>query len=540
MGSLISNYIVIVAISGVLSVLLALIAYYKKTDFAGTRAFILSSSASAVYTFGFALELSGKTLPQMFFWIKAEYLGMPFIAPASLLMVMHFVGLERLIKRKLLTFLFSIPALTTLMVWTNEYHHLFYASIRLQKDVPSPLVDVTMGPWYIVHGSFTFGCLLAAICLMVWQWNRMKRVYRRQMVTMIIGLSLPTLGSFLYLMGATPYGMDPVPVILSLTSALYIWAIMSRSMLTAAPIARENLFESMRDGVLVTDRFDLLVDYNRAAADMIPGLNSAAIGKPLSRVFRPAGEEAEAAVVNADPLRSEMTELEWKRNGGTFYFQLRSSPVLKRDGQRAGRMIMLIDVTERTLLQEKLRLLATTDSLTGIHNRPYFLEQSRLLLAQSAAEGVPLSIILLDVDHFKNINDHYGHACGDVALQHVAGICTRYLRSGDLFGRYGGEEFVLCLPGTGLAEAGRLADHIREGMEQYPLLIQDGPVSVTASFGVVEAEKGEKPLEELLSQADHALYTSKRSGRNSVHLHSGDRIIPFSVTRDAQVSGQSM
>lgn len=99
MGSIISNYIVIVAISGVLSVLLALFAYYKKTDFLGIRAFVISSFTSAIYTFGFALELSGKTLEELSFWIKLEYLGMPFIAPASLIMVIHFVGLETLFKK---------------------------------------------------------------------------------------------------------------------------------------------------------------------------------------------------------------------------------------------------------------------------------------------------------------------------------------------------------------------------------------------------------------------------------------------------------
>jgi diguanylate cyclase (GGDEF)-like protein/PAS domain S-box-containing protein len=347
------------------------------------------------------------------------------------------------------------------------------------------------------------------------------------MVTIIIGLSLPTIGSFLYLMGKTPYGMDPVPIILSVTSTLYIWAILSRGMLTAAPIARENLFESMRDGVLVTDRSDLLVDYNRAAAEMIQGLDTSSIGKPLSRLFLPAGKEAAAYVMNADPLLQEKRELEWKQGSETLYYQLRSSPVLKRDGQRAGRMVMLIDVTERTLLQEKLRQLATIDSLTGIYNRPHFMEQTREKLAQAMADRSPLSMILLDIDHFKNINDHYGHAWGDAALQHIVEICGRHLRAGDLFGRYGGEEFVICLAGMDLSGAGQLANRIREDMERERLQTPSGHIAVTSSFGVVEADGAELSLEELLSQADHALYASKRNGRNTVHLHSRSGIIGF-------------
>ncbi|SEU12027.1 histidine kinase N-terminal 7TM domain-containing protein [Paenibacillus sp. NFR01] len=527
MDSLISNYIVVVCISGVLNALLALIAYYKKTDFTGINAFIISSVASAIYTFGFALELSGDTLREIGFWVKVEYLGMPYIAPSSLLMVMHFVGLDRLIKTKLLTFLYSIPVLSTLLVWTNDYHHLFYRSMYLREGTPTPMVDIVMGPWYIVQGSVTFGCLLAGMFLMLWQWNKMKRIYRRQMVTILIGQFLPALGAFLYLMNKTPYGMDPVPVIMSVTSTLYIWAILSRGMLTAAPIARENLFESMRDGVLVTDRYDMLIDYNRAAAEMLEGLDTSSIGRPLAQLFLPAGAEAVQYVMHSDPLEREERELAWKKVDGMNYYQIRSSPVTKQDGQLAGRMIMLIDVTERTLLQERLKVLATTDSLTGIYNRMHFMELSRQLLAEQAETGMDVSVILLDIDFFKNINDRHGHQFGDMALRHISAVCERHLREQDIFGRYGGEEFVLCLPDTDLDEAAQLAEEIRADIAASPFYALSGPIHVTASFGVADSSRPGISLEELLSEADHALYTSKRSGRNAVHTSNGGGISAF-------------
>ncbi|WP_249901191.1 histidine kinase N-terminal 7TM domain-containing protein [Paenibacillus sp. PK3_47] len=529
MDSMISSYIVIVAISGVLSALLALFAYYKKnTDFAGIKAFIISSAASAIYTFGFALELSGNTMQEISFWIKVEYLGMPYIAPSSLIMVMHFVGLDRLIKKKLLSVLYAVPLISTVLVWTNEYHHLFYQSIHFREDAPRPLVDVVMGPWYIVQGSMTFGCMLAGMCLILWQWGRMKRVYRRQLTTIFIGQFLPALGAFLYLMGATPYGMDPVPVIMSVTSTLYIWAILSRGMLTAAPIARENLFESMRDGVLVTDRSDMLVDYNRAATQMLQGLDASAVGRPLAQLFLHAGKEAVDYVMNVDPQISEERELAWNKDGEVCYYQVRSSPVQKKDGHLAGRMIMLIDVTERVLLQEKLLQLATIDSLTGIYNRMHFMSMSRSLLEAAVANRTPVSIILLDIDYFKNINDRYGHQYGDMALQHVVGVCRRHLQEGDIFGRYGGEEFVICLPGTSLSQAAETAEAIREDIEQSTIITPVGLIRVTSSFGVVDAHRQNITLEELLSEADHALYTSKRSGRNAVHFSNGVCITQFS------------
>ncbi|MEK5240219.1 histidine kinase N-terminal 7TM domain-containing protein [Paenibacillus sp. FSL L8-0470] len=527
MEAMISNYIIIVSISGVLSALLALFAYYRRTDFSGINAFILSSITSAIYTFGFALELSGSTMQEIGFWVKVEYLGMPYIAPSSLIMIMHFVGLDRLVKKGLLTALYSIPLISTVLVWTNDYHHLFYHSMHFREGAPTPLIDIVMGPWYIVQGSLTFGCMLAGMCLILWQWNRMKRVYRRQMMTIFIGQFLPALGAFLYLMNMTPYGMDPVPVIMSVTSTLYIWAILSRGMLTAAPIARENLFESMRDGVLVTDRKDTLVDYNRAATEMLEGLDSSAIGRPLAQLFLPAGKDAVDYVMNSDPLLSEERELAWNINGETSYYQVRSSPVQKHDGHLAGRMIMLIDVTERTLLQAKLLQLATVDSLTGIYNRTHFMEQSRSLLEEAVGSKRPLSIILLDIDFFKSINDRYGHQYGDIALQHIVSVCSKHVREGDIFGRYGGEEFVICLPDTSLKQAALLSEAIRDSIEHSEVYTSSGPIHVTASFGVAEAFREPISLEELLSEADHALYSSKRNGRNTVHLSSGGSITPF-------------
>lgn len=221
-----------------------------------------------------------------------------------------------------------MPVISTVLVWTNEYHHLFYQSMHFREGAPTPLIDIVMGPWYIVQGSLTFGCMLAGMCLILWRWNRMKRVYLRQMVIIFIGQFLPALGAFLYLMDATPYGMDPVPVIMSVTSTLYIWAILSRGMLTAAPIARENLFESMRDGVLVMDLSDKLVDYNRAAAEMLQDLDASAIGRPLAQLFLPAGKEAVDYVMNSNPGDSEEQELVW--NMGRMSVFTRSAPPLCR------------------------------------------------------------------------------------------------------------------------------------------------------------------------------------------------------------------
>ncbi|WKE64608.1 GGDEF domain-containing protein [Gallaecimonas kandeliae] len=165
--------------------------------------------------------------------------------------------------------------------------------------------------------------------------------------------------------------------------------------------------------------------------------------------------------------------------------------------------------TERT--QQKFKELATLDPLTGVRNR-----RSSLFLADRAlGTGNELSCIMLDLDHFKRINDCHGHGGGDAVLTHLAAIVNGRLRKGDIFGRFGGEEFVIFLPGTNLAEADQLAEALRLALVNNPLTFEGKAIPFTASFGVAQWQKGES-LSALTGRADKALYQAKDAGRNQV------------------------
>ena len=166
-----------------------------------------------------------------------------------------------------------------------------------------------------------------------------------------------------------------------------------------------------------------------------------------------------------------------------------------------------------TRLNEELRRMAERDHLTGCFNRRRLDEAMNAELARSARSGHPLSLAMLDLDHFKAVNDRYGHGVGDAMLAHVTEIIRNQLREPDLLARVGGEEFALLLPDTGEREAVALLERVRRKVEETPLPHADGPIPMTVSTGVAEARPDIEPGR-WMHEADAALYMAKRCGRN--------------------------
>ncbi|MGE4218752.1 MAG: diguanylate cyclase [Alphaproteobacteria bacterium] len=171
-------------------------------------------------------------------------------------------------------------------------------------------------------------------------------------------------------------------------------------------------------------------------------------------------------------------------------------------------------VTERT---EELRRQAETDALTGVSNRRAFIERGQSEVTRAKRYSRGLAIIIVDLDHFKRINDNFGHATGDEALKAAARACAAQLRKQDMFGRIGGEEFAAILPETGLSEARLVAEKLRSLMRQ--LAVPDGGGStllLSASFGVAALDTSDQNLDQLMARADRALYRAKAEGRDRV------------------------
>lgn len=190
--------------------------------------------------------------------------------------------------------------------------------------------------------------------------------------------------------------------------------------------------------------------------------------------------------------------------------------VLDERGALIGEIFDFIDMTPERDFREQLRRLSITDSLTGLHNRRYVTERVIEEFHEGRRYGRELSIIIIDIDNFKTVNDTYGHPAGDEVLRQLAALLEREKRKSDVAGRYGGEEFVLVMPHTGKLEAAAMAERLRKKFEERVFTSGGRPFSLTISLGVSSLTAEIREVDDLLKLADTALYTAKAQGKNRV------------------------
>ncbi|TDR82674.1 sensor domain-containing diguanylate cyclase [Paludibacterium purpuratum] len=176
------------------------------------------------------------------------------------------------------------------------------------------------------------------------------------------------------------------------------------------------------------------------------------------------------------------------------------------------------DITETLRIEEELLRLANTDPLTGVANRRPFLERMQQELARVRRYGTPACCLMLDFDHFKLINDRWGHSSGDAVLRYFSQTCLQRLRATDLLGRLGGEEFAILMPDTALAGARELGEQLRVWVAEHPLQIGDQQICFSISLGMTELRADDKNPDQVLARTDEALYRAKDLGRNRVEV----------------------
>lgn len=286
----------------------------------------------------------------------------------------------------------------------------------------------------------------------------------------------------------------------------------------AAESNLQHLFEVCPVPLVLSAQDDgLVLRFNQAAQNLLD---------PAGRFSEPGTAWAGEFYVDAQVRQQVGEALRARGQVGPMDARLRSAegdPIhvmlaarsLHFDGQDAV-LTSLVEITERKRRELRLARLVQTDALTGLYNRTGFFERSQALLAK--ADRADCSVLLMDADHFKRVNDTYGHAVGDVVLQQIASRMSTVLRDGDVLGRIGGEEFAVFLPNTPKRAARLLAERIRQIVDRHALRVQGQRVPMSLSIGVALVLPTERTVDAALSRADAAMYRAKQSGRNRVEV----------------------
>jgi diguanylate cyclase (GGDEF)-like protein len=302
-------------------------------------------------------------------------------------------------------------------------------------------------------------------------------------------------------------------LVLAWTWSLYVFRrdVRTRSRLVGTVSVMHKIMESTPVPVVVVSRaLGQVVMSNGAMLDAFGAL--AAVGQPLKQAF---GEAAASKCLVEGTQVAPVVELLSRK--GPIHAELRRTDLGDVGTDGPCWLVVLIDVSERHRREQHLQLAAATDVLTGLANRRQFTYEAEEAIQVVRERGMPLSVLMLDLDFFKTVNDTHGHDVGDLVLITVAKVFKGTLRDGDLAARLGGEEFAALLPGADQRRAIAVGERIRQAIAGTPILLPDNQVlTVTVSIGVSLWHIDDEDIGAMLKRADQALYAAKEKGRNRV------------------------
>ena len=482
--------------------------------------FVALMASIAIYSAGAAVETSQMTVDGMLAAVRFEYVGLAFIPPLFLIM-----SLQLLWRRRVASWvwvaLMIIPIVTLVMVMTMPFHEFFYVDPRADVSGAFPVLDFERGPWYLVNFTQQAFLVVAATVIML----RFALVVRRQLrwaaLVIAVAASLPVTASLLYFLGWEPLGTDPVPLFLGISGVLTAIAVFGLNVFDLIPAARELALNGASVALLVLDPGGTVRDFNNAAREL-PGMEGLRDGHQLPT----AGVlGSELAAIAGQP--GSATEFAAESGEQRRHFQAMSYTVAGEDGLPRGVALVVQDITETKSRMDLLTEQATTDSLTGALSRRALLDRAQAALADARHDHHSVAVMMVDMDDFKLINDRYGHAAGDRALARASEAMHSVLRSQDVLGRWGGDEFLLILPNADPDSATHIARRLQDRFEQ--LDPNDMPHPLRASVGIaVGVPDPDHDVPAFIDLADKALYLAKNSAgqRISVRDLNGDEARP--------------
>jgi diguanylate cyclase (GGDEF)-like protein/PAS domain S-box-containing protein len=528
-------FVIVLILNAVLAAAIAIL-LNRRHAAPGRDALIWMLFGLAVWAFGYAMITVFPSLENKIFWLRFENIGILTVPVFWFLFTVQYAQVDKWLSRYTGSAFFVIPAISLILIFSENWFPLYYAAVRPLAESGGPLV-IERGPWYLVAASQAYILNLAGMGVLIWRFVYYRNIYRQQLAVLVGAVLIPVVVNLFYqlaprIMPPLSVPIDLTPISFTITAMLLSAGVFGLRLFDLIPIARHTILEHIPEMVFVVDAHDRVLDANSAAQNAVGKSLEEIIGRDPLEVFQKwpqlinrfltTDETHEEIQIPGDPART---------------LEINISPLYNQLKQLAGRVIVAHDVTEHKWLENDLKYAnealikqleeinklrdelqeqAIHDPLTNAFNRRYLTEFLEKAILRAQRERTPVTIVILDVDNFKQFNDSYGHKCGDEVLQNITKFLNEHSRRGDIVCRYGGEEFVVLMPNVSLEKAFERAEMWRQDFSETPIEYEGMELFATFSAGVATFPQHGLTGETILQSADKALLQSKDTGKNKV------------------------
>jgi diguanylate cyclase (GGDEF)-like protein/PAS domain S-box-containing protein len=493
---------------GVSAYLLVVAYKYRQTKIG--LDFIVLMSLACIWQVSYAINIITSATWLIKILVTIEVSCMAAISVLILVFAGTLTQRQWLARRTTLVTLCILPAITFVLTATNDIHHLVYTGFNYEALSSDYLISPDFGSWYTVIGVYSYLLIVVAIILLVDWYQKATPASRGQVAVLLLGILPPVFASISYSAGLINTVIDPTPLAFSVSGFVLLWGLYRFGLLDTIPIAREIVFQSISDGVIVLDNQERVMDINPAAARLFNGNQNNLIGRRMRDLIH----QLDTCLLIIKDEEGDYDTMRFSRGDEVIDYEIRTSLINDKAGILEGKVILLNDITERRKLEDELREQSSLDHLTGLVNRRTFFIELEKQIKLARRYKYMLTVCMMDLDRFKELNDKFGHQVGDDALALVSMTIQNSIRIGDIAARYGGDELILLLTHTGERGALTLCNRIARAVSTV-IVHEDYKLGI--SIGIAALVKDDTDTgETLIARADRALYKAKGEGRGGI------------------------
>ncbi|MEA5077056.1 MAG: diguanylate cyclase [Anaerolineaceae bacterium] len=517
---------IVYIITIVLSAAVLLLAWPRRKTFGGIY-IILHLIALIIWVFGILMEAATIDRETKIFWSQISYIGVVTVAPFFLCFILTYTN-QKSLRPSFIASLFIIPFIVLIAAFTNSWHHLLWPGFSWGSSEYNILI-YKHGFIFYLNVTYIFVLIFFGIAQLFRKVLTSNPPFRSQLWAIMIGSFFPILSGFFYIIRVDPVpGMDISPFGFLFTNLFLTLGFSRFQLLDLVPVAHDLLIERVQASIIVVDWQERIVDINDQAKMLFEVGPENILGKQMSTLLP---WKLDLPSLSQTQLISEFKVPKDENS----YVDLQVSSLNPKKSLPPGYLLILRDITARKIaelrlqkannelvqqiqeinrLQKLLKNQATHDSLTGLFNRHLMDEILESMVAQADRNRAPLSIVVLDIDHFKDINDSFGHQMGDKFLTEYGECIQSAIRKGDFACRLGGDEFLIAFPHMETDQALKRANDLRLILHEIVIAQDQVQVRTTASLGVATYPHHGDAIAQIINAADQAMYSAKEKGRN--------------------------